>query len=154
LPLARPIKFALVGVVLAVLASVAGGMIYLAAERHRLTQDPLALKTSADVRAACEVLVDRSLSGGGSHIKSRFQLQVMLTALRDGKSALAPDAARALLGDLYDLIAARVAAPDAQHRDEMLALLAEVRPLAGDAALSERYQQALTKHGTAAAGGR
>jgi hypothetical protein len=154
LPAARRIKFVFIGVVLVALAVTAGAMIRLASERHRLTADPLALTSAGDARAACEVLVERSLSGGGSHVKSRFQLQVMLTALRDGKSALPPDAARALLGDLYDLIAARVAAPDAQHRDEMLALLAETRPPAGDAALSERYQQALAKHGIAAAGGR
>lgn len=154
MPSARRIKVVFIGAVLVALAVIAGVMIHLASERHRLTSDPLALTSAGDARAACAVLVDRSLSGGGSHVKSRFQLQVMMTALRDGKSALPPDAARALLGDLYDLIASRVAAPDAQHRDEMLALLAEVRPAEGDAALSERYRQALATHGITAADGR
>jgi hypothetical protein len=151
LPLARPVKFALVGVVLAALASVAGAMIYLAVERHRLTQDPLALKTSADVRAACEVLLDRSLARGGSHIKSQFQLQVTLVALRDGRCRLEPQAAHALLADLYGRIAERVTASDAENREGMLALLSAARPTAGDAALLERYEQALAKHGIAAA---
>jgi hypothetical protein len=151
LPLARPVKFALVGVVLAALAAVAGGMIYLAAERQRLTQDPLALKTSADVRAACEILLDRSLARGGSHIKSQFQLQVTLVALRDDGTLLDRAQAHALLADLYDRIALRISAPDAANREEMFALLSETRPTADNAALWDRYQQALAKHGIAAA---
>jgi hypothetical protein len=151
LPLARPVKIALVGVGLAALASVAGAMIYLAVERHRLTQDPLALKTSADVRAACEVLLDRSLARGGSHIKSQFQLQVTLVALRDGETTLERAQAHALLADLYDLVATRVSAPYAANREEMLALLSEARPTADNAALWDRYRQALAKHGIAAA---
>ena len=73
---------------LAALAVVAGGMIYLAAERVRLTNDPLALTSADEVRAACEVLIDRSLARGGSHIKSQFQLQVTLVALRDDGTML------------------------------------------------------------------
>jgi hypothetical protein len=150
LPLARPVKIALVGVVLAALAVVAGGMIYLAAERVRLTNDPLALTSADEVRAACEVLIDRSLARGGSHIKSQFQLQVTLVALRDGETTLERAQAHAVLADLYDLIATRVSAPDAANREEMLALLSEARPTADNAALWDRYQQALAKHGIAA----
>lgn len=135
---------------LAALAVVAGGMIYLAAERVRLTNDPLALTSADEVRAACEVLIDRSLARGGSHIKSQFQLQVTLVALRDGRSKLAPQAAHALLADLYDRIAERVTAPDAANREEMLAVLSAARPTADDPALLDRYQQALAKHGIAA----
>ncbi|MFN5495976.1 MAG: hypothetical protein ACK5WD_00770 [bacterium] len=151
MPLARPVKFALVAFVLAALAVVAGGMIYLAAERVRLTNDPLALTSADEVRAACEVLIDRSLARGGSHIKSQFQLQVTLVALRDDGTMLERAQAHALLADLYDLIAARVSAPDAANREEMLALLSETRPTADNAALWDRYQQALAKHGIAAA---
>jgi hypothetical protein len=96
------------------------------------------------------VLIDRSLARGGSHIKSQFQLQVTLVALRDGRSKLAPQAAHALLADLYDRIAERVTAPDAANREEMLAVLSAARPTADDPALLDRYQQALAKHGIAA----
>jgi len=148
---ARRLKFAIVACVLCALALVASYMVSMALERHRLTSDPLALQGADEVRAACEVLIDRSLARGGSHIKSQFQLQVTLVALRDGRSRLEPQAAHALLADLYGRIAERVTAPDAENREGMLALLSAARPAAGDAALLERYEQALAKHGIAAA---
>lgn len=148
---ARRLKFAIVACVLCALALVASYMVSMAVERHRLTNDPLTLTSADEVRAACEVLIDRSLARGGSHIKSQFQLQVTLVALRDGRSRLEPQAAHALLADLYGRIAERVTAPDAENREGMLALLSAARPAAGDAALLERYEQALAKHGIAAA---
>ena len=148
---ARRLKFAIVACVLCALALVASYMVSMALERHRLTSDPLTLTSADEVRAACEVLIDRSLARGGSHIKSQFQLQVTLVALRDGRSRLEPQAAHALLADLYGRIAERVTAPDAENREGMLALLSAARPAAGDAALLERYEQALAKHGIAAA---
>jgi hypothetical protein len=151
LPTARRVKFVFIGAVLVALGALAGGMIFLASERHRLTEDPLALKSADEIRAACEVMLDRSLARGGSHVKSRFQLQVTLVALRDDGTRLERDAAHALLADLYDLIAARTAAPDAEHHEEMLALLSETRPTADDTALWDRYRQALERHGIAAA---
>jgi len=151
LPLARRVKISIVVCALAALASVAGVMVNLAMERQRLTEDPVALTKSDDMRAACEILLDRALSRGGSHLKSRLQLQMTLVALRDGETSLAREPAHALLADLYDLIAARVTAPDAKNRDKMLALLSETRPTADDAALWDRYQQALAKHGIAPA---
>ena len=96
------------------------------------------------------MLIDRSLARGGSHIKSRFQLEVTLVALRDDRTKLEPQAAHAVLADLYDRIAARVTAPDAANREEMLAVLAATRPSADEATLLERYQKALAKHGIAA----
>ena len=147
---ARRLKFAIVACVLCALALVASYMVSMAVERHRLTNDPLTLTSADEVRAACEVLIDRSLARGGSHIKSQFQLQVTLVALRDGETTLERAQAHALLADLYDLIATRVSAPDAANREEMLALLSETRPTADNPALWDLYQQALAKHGIAA----
>jgi hypothetical protein len=148
---ARRLKFAIVACVLCALALVASYMVSMALERHRLTNDPLALQGADEIGRACDLLLDRSLARGGSHIKSQFQLQVTLVALRDGRSRLEPQAAHALLADLYGRIAERVTAPDAENREGMLALLSAARPAAGDAALLERYEQALAKHGIAAA---
>jgi hypothetical protein len=76
---------------------------------------------------------------------------VTLVALRDDGTLLDRAQAHALLADLYDRIALRISAPDAANREEMFALLSETRPTADNAALWDRYQQALAKHGIAAA---
>jgi hypothetical protein len=151
LPLARPVKIAVVGLTLVALAVTSVQMVLIANRRHHLTEDPLSLNDPAEIRTACEILIDRSFSRGGSHVKSRFQLQVTLVNLRDTAACGEDRATRdALLGDLYEEIAERLTAPDAANREEMLALLSETRPTADNPALWDLYQQALAKHGIAA----
>lgn len=123
-------------------------MTRVASERHRLTEDPVSLTDPADIRAACEIPLDRLLSRGGLRVKSRIQPQATLISLRDDTPARRDRAAaNALLGDLSEEIAGRLLAPAAVHRAEMLALLSETRPAGDSKASRERYRQTLAKHG-------
>jgi hypothetical protein len=147
---ARRLKLVLVICALSALAFVASSMVAMAIERHRLTSDPLALERIEDVRAACVVLIERSLSRGGSYAEARVMLAATMLKLRDGWSGLDRAACDTLLADIYDRLAARIAAPDAANQDELLAVLSQTRPTADNSALWERYTQALERHGIAA----
>ena len=148
---ARRLKFAIVACVLCALALVASSMVSMAVERHRLTDDPLALRNAAEIGRACDLLLERSLERGGSHIESRYVLKQTMLKLRDGWDGVPAADAHALLADIYDRVAARVTAKESKNTDEVLAVLSEARPTSEQAALWERYQQALAKHGIAAA---
>ena len=146
---ARRLKFAIVACVLCALALVASYMVSMAVERHRLTNDPLALQGADEIGRACDLLLDRSLERGGSHIEARFILKQTMLKLRDGWDGLSAADAHALLADVYDRVAARVTEKSAKNTDEVLAVLSETRPTSEQTALWERYQQALAKHGIA-----